>query len=168
MDGVIGLAPEIAGGPPNFVGSLKRNNSIDHKVFSIYIGVDQNEQSQIQFGGYDSFQLKKDDEDSHSIHWFQVQSQDYWIIDLHACLYGDGTINNGKEVEAVLDSGSAFIYLHTEDFNVLYQTWHQYIKGVQCSSQICFFEGVCSQLEVHLKDLKFRFNDDWYFVLPPS
>jgi hypothetical protein len=40
VDGVLGLAPEISGGPPNFIGSLRRNQAIEHKVFSVYVGLD--------------------------------------------------------------------------------------------------------------------------------
>ena len=102
------------------------------------------------------------------LHWFELESDAYWILDLHSCQYGDGSINNGKEVEAVLDTGSAFVYVHNEDFDVLYGTWTQYIKGIQCSSQLCFIEGSCTDLAPKLKDLKFRFDDEWFFVLPPS
>lgn len=103
-----------------------------------------------------------------AIHWYEVESDAYWILDLHGCYYGDKSVNEGKEVEAVFDTGSAFIYLHDDNFNELYETWTKHIKGIQCSSQICFVEGSCSLLAPQLKDLKFRFDGDWIFVLPSS
>jgi hypothetical protein len=55
FDGILGLAPEQVDG-----------------MFSMYIG-DVNETSDITFGGYDSFKIKKDDDEGYGIHWYEVE-----------------------------------------------------------------------------------------------
>jgi Eukaryotic aspartyl protease len=68
--------------------------------------------------------------DGQGLHWYKVESDSYWILELHSCTYGDSSINEGSEVEAIFDTGSAFIYVHSEDFNKLQATWKKHITGL--------------------------------------
>lgn len=73
-------------------------------MFSIYIGY-QNESSQITFGGYDSFKIKKDDDEGYGIHWYDIEDSKYWQVEVVGSMYGDYSLNNGEEFLAILDSG---------------------------------------------------------------
>ncbi len=83
VDGILGLAPDSSGGVPSFISSLKNNQVIDNRVFSVYIG-QGTEQSMIQFGGYDSFKVKKDQEnEGYGIHWYNLESEYSWLVDIY-------------------------------------------------------------------------------------
>lgn len=72
FDGILGLAPEQINGPITYMAALSRNHTLDKFMFSMYIG-DANETSDITFGGYDSFKIKKDDDEGYGIHWYEVE-----------------------------------------------------------------------------------------------
>lgn len=134
----MGLAPEVYDGPPSFIGYLKRQNIIANKMVSIYIGNNASE-SKLQIGGYDSFNIKKnEDDDGYGIHWFTLEEDDEWEIPLHELRMGDDQINNGREVEAFFDTGSQLIYIHSDDFDNLMGEWSEHVSGIQCSSQLCY------------------------------
>jgi hypothetical protein len=59
------------------LASLFRNAGLDKYLFSIYIGY-MNESSQITLGGYDSFKIKKDDDEGYGIHWYDIEDSPYW------------------------------------------------------------------------------------------
>jgi hypothetical protein len=63
----LGLSPDFSTNGPSFIKNLKEKGLIDKKIASFFIGhLDQ--QSSVQFGGFDTSLLK--DPSHNSIHWF--------------------------------------------------------------------------------------------------
>jgi hypothetical protein len=46
--------------------------------------------------------------------------------------------------------------------------WYKAEVNLQCSQQICYTVGSCSQVIPKLQPLKFRFEDKYYYSIPPS
>jgi Eukaryotic aspartyl protease len=93
------------------MAALARNVTLDRFMFSIYIG-ESNETSDITFGGYDSFKIKKDDDEGYGIHWYEVElDQQFWALEVNEAAYGEYELYDGSEFLVVMDSGTQFIYL---------------------------------------------------------
>jgi hypothetical protein len=67
-----------------------------------------------------------------------------------------------------MDTGTSLIAMPNSEFYALAKKWQKDYSGVLCSTEICYTEGSCSLLAPRLKPLRFRFEGEKFFTLPPK
>ena len=100
-DGVLGLGLD-SNGDRSMLAQLKNLGIIEKKIFSLYledVGLSSGG-SEIMFGGYDSYKIKKDDDMGYGIHWYSIVKSHGWSLTLHGFLYGDKEMKRSGTVYA--------------------------------------------------------------------
>lgn len=108
FDGVLGLslAQMAEGDAFSFVESvLHTGGGVKHSLFSVFIGSDDNEQSEITFGEI------KDEHRASKVFWAPVSQPGFWQFGIQDVALGKKRLDlcGSKPCEAVLDTGSSMI-----------------------------------------------------------
>ena len=82
---------------------------IDEKVFSIQVG-NNDEQSKITIGGYDTEKYAKE-----NITWHNLANEVYWTIDMDNVSLGNSTLDIETR-HVIVDSGTSYLLMPTTDF----------------------------------------------------
>jgi hypothetical protein len=77
MDGILGLAPNIADNGPSYVQSLKEQGFIDKMEISFFLS--QKSQSTFTFGPFDEELLMNKTE---GIHWLELTGKSWWQVEI--------------------------------------------------------------------------------------
>lgn len=108
FDGVLGLslAQMAEANAFSFVERVLKNGGVKHSLFSVFIGVDDSEHSEVTFGEV------KDEHKASDLFWAPVsQPGGFWQFDVEDLALGKKRLGlcTGKPCEAVLDTGSSMI-----------------------------------------------------------
>ncbi|CEM37537.1 unnamed protein product [Vitrella brassicaformis CCMP3155] len=109
FDGILGLSlPQMSEGPQfNFVDNLIREHVIDQKVFAVFFGEDDVEESEITFGGWKKERLN----DGAPLMWVDVTSPGFWQVGMHDIVVGKEHLNicQPKACQVVVDTGTSLL-----------------------------------------------------------
>lgn len=74
---------------------------------------------------------------------------------------------SGEIKSCIMDTGTSLIALPPKEFASLSKQWQSANSGVICSSEMCYIYSSCASLAKTLKPIRFKFESQDYFSLPP-
>jgi hypothetical protein len=109
-DGLIGLAPSEGGSQADMlIDEFKESGFIEDRVFSFQIGRYETD-SKFTLGGYNV-----DKYADGEIFWHNITHPSYWGLNISNAYLGDLNMNQNAS-RVVIDTGSSFMLMPTEDF----------------------------------------------------
>ena len=123
-DGLVGLAPSPHKNMQGFtselfIEKLKKAGAVDDAVFSLMINSDDNVDSKITLGGYNSEKFGKE---GSRINWHPLKPRevngkyDHWRLDLNAIYFGDNKVTNTIVDSVIVDSGTSLLLMPEAEF----------------------------------------------------
>lgn len=105
FDGIFGLGlTKLSEGPAfNMLDGMKRDNSINKALFSVFLGASAAEESEILFGSY------RNEHMASKLFWVPVMSTGFWQVPLESVAVRGKPLANVSNSSAVLDTGTSLL-----------------------------------------------------------
>ena len=105
-----------------FLEKLKKAGAVDDAVFSLMINSDDNIDSKITLGGYNSEKFGKE---GSRVNWHPLKPRemtnkyDHWRLDLSSIYFGDSRVTNSVVDSVIVDSGTSLLLMPEHEFKML-------------------------------------------------
>lgn len=137
-DGLFGLGFEpTSDGRTTFVNNLKLQGQITDRIFSFYLGgYPDSYTPQFTLNGFDSRLIDPSD----TLVYCDAIDNTYWGVQMKSIEVGTGAYILNQNVEAIIDSGTSFIGVNQEAFQLLFDNLNLYVKCVNLEGYITCLE----------------------------